>query len=373
MVWLRFMFLGGWLLAGSAVSAASSGPVPVTLINGVTLTGSVSSLSASGMVVAVGASSRAYPWAMFAPGTRYRFDGLYRMNLEGYLDGAASASLTNAPDPRYDPFRPEESVPAAVAEPSASPFSLTSVVWRAGGVLVPSSMRGFESAVAGGALFAGLRLGTEPEDVVVVGWETGAAARVTAKAGRGEAVVRRIGQGAWTSESMVIPVTLGDASGTASVSWRLDAAGAWPPEAVIAYRIERGGPAMRWVVSGKVLGWRRADEPVLAAMVLDRPRLDLSVALSPPSGAVIAWELSMGRWRLEPGEGMGNRIALEVRDERGARVAGDRIAVASRSGWPLTNVVVGADYDVTGSFDLGVGLGQVEAQRAFTMPDPFRR
>ncbi|HMO05856.1 MAG TPA: hypothetical protein PKC67_07130 [Kiritimatiellia bacterium] len=373
MVWLRFIFLGGWLLAGSAVSSATTGPVALTLINGVTLTGTVSSLSASGVVVTVGSSSRAYPWAMLAPGTRYRYDGHFRMNLEGFLEGAASASLTNAPDALYDPFRAEVAAETEAAVAESSPVSLTNLVWRAGGVPIPSSVRGLASAVAGGARFAGLRLGTGPEDVVVVGWETGKAARVTAMPVRGAAVVHRVGQGAWASDPQVIPVSVGDASGTASVSWRLGATGAWPPEAVIAYRIERDGQSVEWVVRGLVFGWRGADEPVMAPMVLDRPRLDLLVVLSPTAGAGIAWELSMGRWRLEPGAGMGDHVALELRDALGARVAGDRIAVASRVAWPLARLEMGAGYEVSGSFDLGAGLGRVEGRRAFTMPDPFQR
>lgn len=374
MVWLRFMFLGGWLLAGSAVSAAEPAPVSLTLINGLTVTGGVSSLSSSGLVVSVGATSRAYPWAVFAPGTRFRYDVHYRMNLAGFLDGLPVSSLTNAPDPQYDPLRPEVVSTDEVGAAVAGPVSLTNLVWRGRAAVKPASVRGLEASVAGGARFAGLRLGTDPDDVLVAGWETGAAARVTAKALRGgEVVVRRVGPVPWTSEPQVVPVSIGDATGTASVSWQLGASGAWPPEVVVAYRVAFDGRPVSWTVRGTVLAWVGAEEPVPAAMVLDRPRLALSVALREAGGAFIAWELFMGRWRLEPGEGMGDRIAVTLQDERGAQVAEERLALSERAGWPLANTVIGAGYAVTGTVDLGAVMGRVEDRLAFTMPDPFRR
>jgi hypothetical protein len=374
MVWLRFMFLGGWLLAGSAVSAAASAPEPLTLINGLTVTGGVSSLTASGVVVSVGTTPRTYPWPVLAPGTRFRYDIHYRMNLAGFLEGLPAASLTNAPDPQYDPLRSETASANDEVVPAARAVSMTNLVWRGRVAVKPSAVRGLEASVAGGARFTGLRLGTGADEVLVAGWETGAAARVTSKSLRGgEVVVRRMGQDPWTSEPQVVPVSIGEAEGTASVSWQRGASGAWPPEAVIAYRMEYEGRPVSWTVRGKVLAWVGADEAVPAAMVLDQPRLALSLVLQESGGAVIACTLFMGRWRLEPGDGMADRIAMALQDERGTTVAEDRVVFGERPEWPLTKAVVGAGYAVTGTVDLGAMFGRVEDRFAFTMPDPFRR
>ena len=127
MAWLRYLACGaGFLLAigllPAGAKAAEADSDEITLINGAVIRGSVAGITPTGLVVQVGSSSRTYPWVALSPGSRYRYDMAYRMNVAGYLSGAAASSLTNPPDPRYDPMHPE----AAPSEPEPPPVAAVS-------------------------------------------------------------------------------------------------------------------------------------------------------------------------------------------------------------------------------------------------------
>jgi hypothetical protein len=103
----RILVALGLFLATALPVAADS----ITLLNGVVLTGTVSRAGSDGLDFETAGRQRTYAWSTLAPGTRFRYDPAYRANLQGYLEGRATASLTNAPDAQYQPV-PRSPAPA---------------------------------------------------------------------------------------------------------------------------------------------------------------------------------------------------------------------------------------------------------------------
>lgn len=114
----RLLAVAGAGLINLASALAQPASAPLVLINGVVVTGAITSITESGVEISTDGKARTYPFTLLSPGTRHRLDQSYRMNLDAFLSGAPSTAITNPPDLLYNPRQPDEivDVPTAVSD-----------------------------------------------------------------------------------------------------------------------------------------------------------------------------------------------------------------------------------------------------------------
>ena len=386
MAWLRYLACGAGLLFAigllpAGAKAAEADSDEITLINGAVIRGSVAGITPTGLVVQVGSSSRTYPWVALSPGSRYRYDMAYRMNVAGYLSGAAASSLTNPPDPRYDPMHPEAAPSEPEPPPVAAVSNLADLVWSEGGALVPKSLRGVDGGLIESARFWLMRIGTAENDVVLVARTDGtppSVAMLHLNDGRAVAeMAKEAGAGVWTFARRVVPVSFGSGAGEVGLTWRIATTGSVRRVGLRAdvSAVMDGGKPVRFALSGEPPGWLSGADSLFAQVVYAPPSLRWLIAIADGEAALVG-EIRMGAWRLSPGEGVKYAVAVEVFDDQGARVLREELVVGSDvddDTWPLkiplATLKPGASYRVKASTDLGPWLGRVESEYRFVLPD----
>lgn len=355
--------------------AQDAGTNSLTLINGAVLRGTLGELSSSGVVFAVGSASRFYPWVALAPGSRFHYDLRYRANLSGYLAGADSASLTNAPESGYDPLNPEAVTSAGGAAPSGPEApSAARVVWDSSPPFLPASVRGFEEIAEAGGVFWSVRLGTARDDVAVFAWEPGDAPRLTTGSrgdGRATTETRPAGgEGVWTTERRVFPVSFGAQAGQVAVSWRITRVDAgWRRQV----QLEVSGPAS-FRLEGEVHDWSAPDVLLVPASPYGEPSLRWTVAVESNAAALVG-EARMGRWRMSPDAA--SPVQVSVEDAEGAKLADAALTLAHAedpAAWPVRVALSagkpGSAYVARAKADFGAWLGSATSEYRFVLPDP---
>jgi hypothetical protein len=386
MAWLRYLACGaGFLFAiglfPAGAKAAEAESDEITLINGAVIRGSITALTPTGLVVQVGTSSRAFPWVALSPGSRYRYDMAYRMNFAGYLSGASASSLTNPPDPRYDPLHPE----AAPSEPEAPAVAVVSnladLVWSEGGALVPKSLRGVDGALIESARFWLMRIGTAEKDSVLVARTDGtppSVAMLHLNDGRAVAeTAKEAGSGGWTFARRVFPVSFGSGVGEVGLTWRVATTGSVRRlglRADVSAKMD-GAKPVRFTLSGEPMGWLSGSDTMFAQVLYAPPSLRWLLAIA-DGEATLVGEIRMGAWRLSPGEGTKRTVTVEIFDDQGVRVHREEMVAGSSADddvWPLklplATLKPGASYQVKATTDLGPWLGRVASEYRFVLPD----
>lgn len=384
MAWRRYLACGAGLLlaAGcfsSGVCAEETGPDAITLINGAVMQGTVTGLTSSGLVMNVGTTSRAYPWVALSPGSRFRYDMSYRMNLAGYLSGADIATLTNQPDPTFDPMNPGNEVsepePDVITPKATNLFELT---WQEAGSVVPKAVRGIDGSLVASSRFWSIRIGTAEKDVVLVARKEGSSPAVSMALLQDGRMVAETpsdeGGGVWSFPARTFSVSLGTVAGNVSLAWRVASEGnrMWMVSGV---ETTMDGNPVRFSLSGEPLGWLSGADSITPQYLYADPSLRWLIQIK-DGEAALAGEIRMGMWRLMPGEDMKLTVAVEIVDEKGETVQRGDVAlirVADGDTWPLnlalTKLTPGAAYRVKASIDLGPGLGRAETDYTFIMPD----
>jgi len=384
MAWRRYLAYGaGFLLATGVFSpgvfAEEEGTDGVTMINGVVIQGKVTGLSATGLVIQVGTTSRAYPWVALSPGSRFRYDTSYRMNLAGFLSGAETKTLTNQPDPKYDPMNPASEITEPEPEVAVSTASnLFELVWQDAGPVVPKSLRGIDGSLVESSRFWAVRIGTAAKDVVLVAKTDGtppAVSMALLQDGRMVAETPKDeGNGVWSFPRRLFPVSFGSEAGEVSLAWRVIGAGG-QPWMVSEVEASMDGKPVRFSLSGEPLSWLSGADAIVPQYPYAPPSLRWLIQIKDGEAALVG-EIRMGMWRLTPGEDMKQKVAVEIIDEKGETVQRDDVAltrVDDGEAWPLnltlTKLTTGATYRVKASIDLGPGLGRAESAYTFVKPD----
>lgn len=382
---LKIPFVAVWLAVTAIVShvvMAQDNGTTITLINGAQVSGKVKSVSTSGLEIVVGRTTRAYPWHALSPGTRYRYDQSYRMNIDGYLAGHETALLTNAPDPEYDPLSPalpdETSGTEAVSASTTLNFGLLGLP----SPVVPADLPALSVVPTENLLFYAIQYGPGGEDVVVFGF---------APSPSEDLVLLNIKEGRFISEKSSkrkvadaellsyprksFAAELGTISVEQNVQWLVEDREGGRKYILAEVMLTRGAQKTSFVLQGDPSGYKSGKEQVSPRPLLVEPTMSFTIEIREEK-TILAGRVRMGRLNVLPRSGMDLKVELDIADSGGRSLLKRSLAHTADGhldDYPLRleldSLLTGQQYKLTATTSLGPLLGKISHEMIFIMPD----
>lgn len=373
-----------------SVARAQQAPAPL-LLNGAPLRGEIVSVRPEGIEVQSGGTSRVVPWYAFAPGTRFRYDPLYRANVKAAQQGMpptrwpnpADGELSAAPregaraaDPA--PPAPTEAIPRATFRP-LSFAELPPIPPLRRGALVP-----LDRALDARATAWGLQYGAGHGDWILFVAEPGgqdglpAALHIwTVSAKKPERIAATRHSEGDETRAVFRDVRFQTTREEAAIEYRVSVSASTraPGSLLISAEItlRRDGVASRFALVGTPPGVVVGDVPISPRDLLAPPNLQMAMD-SAGGKPVYAGNIRMGRLRLVPRSGMERAVAVSIREENGQEVLKDSFVCGGESPVdkysftvPLSALKKGGKYAIRASINLGPFLGVAEYQENFVM------
>jgi hypothetical protein len=373
--------LTGLLLSYSAL--AQEIVSHVRLLNGTPLKGEVAEVTAEGMALRSGSAIRFYPWPALAPGTRYRFDPLYRANLAAAQQGRPVSQWPNPPDGAYsaEPLPLDapraDAISASVAPLAFTPFPAIPPKAR-------SSLTALDAKAGAGSLSWGLRYGPAESEAAYFVFEsagddglppamhvwTGAdkrpeRVRMSRRADGEEArAIFREHRFRAVREDVEVTYRIAPTASTRA-----------PGALLVSAEVElkKGLASSSFSLVGAPPGVLAGDGNVVARDLLAPPTL--LMALESIGGKMVfAGAVRMGRLRLIPRSGMDRAISIDITDERGQKALAAEIPFSGDAPTdkhsflvPLDGLSAGRKYALNARMSLGPFLGEVSYQERFVL------
>lgn len=362
----RTFYIGlGAALLGLLPSAQAEEPM-ITLLNGVVIGGSVTGVSTGGLAIANNDKQRTYPWHALAPGTRFRYDQTYRMNLDGFLSGSPAATLTNGPDPLYDPLHPDAPVPETGGQPVAGTVGQALVIPRVKPAepMVPSREKALSDLATGAALFWAVQSGPGKNDVVGFCFPED----------RPEDVVSTLKAPPEGSPPVFV---LPDFSqeGFAleqKLAWSRSGEGGRTITLRAEVAVTMGDKSAAFSLAGTPAGLMPADKALLPLPLVDAPVFDFVLRIRDRK-PVIEGRLRMRQLTLIPGRNVDDHVQVKLINDQGKTILDERMKHQRDRAFtllvPLDKVPAGSTVTLYARADLGELYGVIEFRERYTVPD----
>jgi len=383
----RFICCAGCLILAvtgipSVLAQNENGSDSITLINGVNVSGKVLGVSAVGMEVMVGKTRRTYPWYALSPGTRFKFDQTYRMNIDGYLAGSETSRLTNAPDPDYDPLKPGSGPSPAVVEPVSATTSLNYGLFGVPSAIIPVSLPALSIVPADGLSFYALQYGATSSEVVLFGFST---------VSPGELIILDLKEGQVITEKSStrkiadmefkayarksLQSNFDSIAAEQNVQWLVDDRKGGGRFLHAEITLTRGAQKTSFILQGDPSGLKSGKEGVQPKPLLVEPTMSFTIQIENEK-TYLAGRVRMGRLSLLPRSGMDLKVEVDIADASGRSIL-KRSLVFNADGLPdayplrmeLDQLLAGQQYKLTATMSLGALLGKISHEMYFIMPD----
>lgn len=353
----------------------------INLINGMSINGTIEGISEAGLEITVGRSKRTYPWYALSPGTRFKYDQSYRMNIDGYLSGAPASSLTNAPDPEYDPMHPP-----AVSSENVEAVSATRTI-NYGAInlappVAPASLPALSVLSVESRAFYAVQFGPANNDVAYFGFapdEPGNLMILNAREGRvanETAVPRKTGEDTYlVFNRQTYGADFDGIQAEQNIQWMVRSDKPTLRYINAEVNLARGTQRAKFVLQGDPSGFKQATESLTPRPLLVEPSMSFTVTIEDEKPYLVG-RVRMGRLSLLPRGGMDLKVEVDVQDASGKSVSSQSLAFdadAGPAGYPLRmdigTLIPGQQYKVKASMSLGALLGDVAHEMFFIMPD----
>ncbi len=360
------------LLGALALAVPDARADTITLLNGITLTGRVASISAEALEFGAGDKSRLYPWSAMAPGTRFRYDQTYRMNLPGFLSGAEKSTLTNPPDPQYVP-RPAGTDTAAEPDPEAAPPSTSFDLYAmapAEPVVIAKLGLGSNQPV-NSFVWCSFQFGFGADDIAFYGLPRegdGKLAHFTKGASRISFKDPPASPDATGYAADVFTQTTGDVISKVKIEWLTGEERALRADVEIA----RGDLVRSFTLTGKPSTLSSPETAMFAQALIAPPQFDFAPRVE-QDRVIVLGRIRMGPFTLRSGRGMNNKLTITLRDGRGNTLLEQELDHTADGTYPLKceagALQPGQRYTLKASADLGEWLGRLDQQQEFLLPE----
>lgn len=365
----------GTLIVGGAALAETT----FTFVSGLVITGSLTEITADGLKIQPAGKAEAfdYPWASLAPGTRFRYDQQYRMNVKGYLEGEERSKLTNAPDSRYDPMQPGATIPEAndvVPARPAGDAQLDLNLFAPTAAVGPSSLRALTGAAGPKALYWGFQYGSGARDVVVFGFPEGEPSRLVnarlSSAGRVSTENATADGDRHLFPARTFSSSLGPNAMKTQVEWIRSGANI-DLRAVVT--LTQNNVDASWTLTGRLPRPVQEQDNLLPLPLLAEPAFDFTLGYEDKQ-PVLLGRLRMGPFTLTPGTDTTRAtVNVEIKDatgvavlsERNLRLQGDRTPTLKIN---LSPVKQSGTFTIIANTDLGPLFGPITHQTSLTLP-----
>lgn len=336
----------------------------------------------TGLEIKVGKSTRAYPWYALSPGTRFKYDPSYRMNIEGYLAGNDVSELTNAPDPEYDPFNPEAQASAAKEEAVSATTSLQYGLFGAPAPIVPVQVPALSIVPADTLSFYALQYGPATDEVVLFGFppsitedlvvlnlkETRVVSEKVTK--RKVANVSLKAYARMPYQSMIDSITAEQ-----NVQWLINDLDGIHRYLHAEITLTRGTQKSSFILQGDAAGLKPGKDGVQPKPLLVEPTMSFTIQIEDEKAYLIG-RVRMARLSLLPRSGMDLKVEVDIADsndrsylKRSLAFNADGLPDAYPLRLELDQLFAGQQYKLTATMSLGALLGKISHEMYFVMPD----
>jgi len=386
---LNCLWLMGCLFFGMVVLspafAQDDDETTITLVNGATVKGKIVSISDSGLDMQVGRAQRTYPWYSIAPGTRFRLEQSFRMNLDGYLAGRDRAALTNAPDPQYDPMNPNASTDGQTEVAAATNTFFNFNAFEPRLPVKPVRQPAVTAFPVGESAFWAFQSGPTSNDVIVFAFSTGDVARMaTAISWRGRpltetATRRNIGNTTYLSFSKkTYSGNAGDIAFKFDIEWLAATSSPVRRFLIADVQLTRGTESSSFVLSGEPAGFSQGGSDILPRALFMEPTFRFGTRIENEL-VYLTGRARMSLLNLIPKSGMDTQATVELFDAQGKSQWRQRLTF-SANGQPddptlqadISQLRGGQTYKLTATMSLGPLLDEIRHEELINVPDPLK-
>ena len=364
---------------------AQSEDVTVTFINGATMTGRVVSISPAGLELQVGRAQRTYPWYSLAPGTRFRLDQSFRMNVSGYLAGNPASSLTNAPDPEYNPLQPSAhaEIENQAVRPAGSSFDFNFLESRA--IVKPARNPAAGAYPVEETDFWVLQTGPGTNDVAVFAFSRADPSKMaTAIAWRGRPLAETATRRSVGSDTHLVFSKKTYSGQAHDIAFAYEIEWAVVPGEPIRrllnadITLSRNDEKTEFRLLGEPVGFVSGNADVLSRSLLIDPAFSFGLRVENEQ-LFLTGRLRMSLLTMFPKSGMSDKVTLEFFDLQGRSQWRREVQIA-REGMPgqptlnadISSVRSGQTYKLVASMSLGPLLGELRHEENIFLPDPLK-
>ncbi len=375
-----------------ALIALQAAAQEVRMANGVILKGEVVKTTQAGLEVKSGATVKSYPWETLAPSTRYRYEPLFRANYEAVLQGLPASARTKKPDEEVPVISaqeakpPAENVPSQPAAPSRSDLTLIEQI--AYEPVQPIRVSQFPSAELKSpetTLLCGFQFGPSKDEVLYLAFDARGAKDVrdtliafTPTHSAFSSPLRITGFKKTTSDSRVVtfkkfPLTA--SFGAVAVSYEIECIAQQTlaeVAVILSVQLSRENARSRFQLYGTLKDFAQSDGLIPVLGILDMPTLWLGLENSTTPRLV--GNLTMSHMNLVPREGMGNRLAVSILNDKNETVQELAIKMDDTTtaqpygiGVDLKKVEVDQEYTIKAAMDLGTLMGTTSYEDTFIL------
>jgi len=376
-----------WTFTGFVCAFAQNGngDGSVTLINGVVVNGNVQGISDAGLEIKVGKTSRTYPWYALSPGTRFKYDQSYRMNLDGYLAGSDVSQLTNAPDPDYDPLNPGAPEASESEVAVSATTSLQYGLFGAPSPVIPVQVPALSIVPADTLSFYALQYGSASDEVALFGFPPTTTedlvilnmkdARVLSE----KVTKRKVADVNFKAyPRMSFESTIDSITAEQKVQWLIDDRDGLRRYLHAEVTLTRGTQKSSFVLQGDAAGLKPGKEGVPPKPLLVEPTMSFTIQIEDEKAYLIG-RVRMARLNLLPRSGMDLKVEVDITDGSGRSFLKRSLAF-NTDGLPdayplrmeLDQLLAGQSYKLTATMSLGALLDKVSHEMFFIMPDAMK-
>ena len=372
-------------LVMSMVGFAQGDERSVTLINGAVVTGRVVSISDAGLEMMIGRTARTYPWYSLAPGIRYRLEQSYRMNLDGYLAGRNPSTLTNAPDPGYDPLNPDATVESSRPLPTTGRTGFDYTFFEPRFPVRPARNAAASAFPVEESVFWALQYGPQSNDVAVFVFPDGDAARMaTAISWRGrplaESAIRRtIGTNTYhVFSKKTYSGKNGDIAFNYELEWMTSTG---EPRKYMLHAdvsLAHGDNTLNFKLAGVPSGFSRGNVDVVPRSLLMEPAFQFGLLIQNEQVQLVG-RLRVSQLSFIPVSGADVRPTVEIVDAQNRTQWRQQLAIATdvAPGEPTLRAELGSlrpgdMYTLKASVSLGPLLGEITHEQTLLVPDALK-
>lgn len=360
---------GFWLWAH--IAAAET---PFVLVNGVTVTGTVASISGTGVEVTVDGKSRTYPWIMLSPGTRYRYDQSYRMNLDAYQRGAAAAAFTNPPDPHYDPMRPDEvpeEKPAATPTPVTPAIGLDASLFSLPGPVARTSFKGLTDASLIDAPFWAVQTGPSSDDITAFVFPPNDREKImmaSLTGSQAQTITASLEDGRRIFAAPPVVARPGSMDVQTGFRWQITGT---TTTLVAGIQCTMNRANYTFILRSDSIRMARGEAKVLPRTILSTPALDFRLLIEHEK-PYLTGRLRMRQLTMIPGEGLPGDVAVIIKDQKNANVREAKIKHDGDGTFPmrmdLDGLEKGTSYQIEATVDLQPLFGRITYREPLVLP-----
>ena len=362
------------------------------MANGVILKGTVKQATDAGLEIQSPAGPKTYTWETLSSATRFRYQPVYRANIDPILQGLPPLARTNKPPvevtaAQTQTEKPQETAPKETTQQPLSLRVFDQAPYENIDSISSSQIPNLQLRTPNSATYMGLQYGPTKKDVIYMIFDPKTSqdapdTLIVYGPNPAYSNAMRIGgfkKGSGDTRVMSFKkFKVSSRFGSVMTDYEIECAYAEGQTnsmtMTISVDLYKGNTKNRFVLNGQTTDLIQGDGIINVKGLLDLPVLWVGLDLTTGSPRLVG-NLNMSHLKLAPKEGLENRVSVTIIDDKGEVTQRESIKLDESTfgqlygiACELKRIEPGKTYIAKAAIDLGPFIGPAVFEEKLTMP-----